>query len=47
MIVQTISHYRIFEELGEVRKPPTSVFQRVAAVFRIPPFFGGSCGEGT
>jgi serine/threonine protein kinase len=42
MIGKVVSHYKILEKLGEVRKPPASASQRVAAVFRIPPYFGGS-----
>ena len=42
MIGETISHYGILEKLGEVRKSPTSVSQRVVVIFRIPASFGGS-----
>jgi hypothetical protein len=45
MIGETISYYKIIEKLGEVRKLPSSVFQRVGAVFRIPPSLGGSYEE--
>ena len=41
MIGQTISHYKIIEKLAEVPKSPTSDFQRVEVILRIPPFFGG------
>ncbi len=41
MIGTTISHYKIIEKLGEVRKWPMSVSQRVDAIFSIPPK-GGS-----
>ncbi|MBI4546726.1 MAG: hypothetical protein HY707_02005 [Ignavibacteriae bacterium] len=50
MIGQTISNYKIMEKLrqkdggqvGEVRKFPTSVSQRVVGIFRIPLLFSGS-----
>ena len=48
MIGQIISHYKIIEKLGEVRKSPTSVppeAGRVVVIFiplRGTPSFGGS-----
>jgi len=46
MIGETISHYKIFEEFGEVPKWLASVSQRVIAILEIPPSVGGRSTKG-